>query len=169
MANPIGLEEVRPQQLVAVIGEVAMADIPAKMMTKMDAVWAFVRAHGITGTGHNVWLYRPRPDGRMDVEVGVQVAAPVAVEGDVVLRQTPGGTAAHTFHYGEYDALPGVYRAVFEWCAENGHALAGVNWEVYGDWHDDPAKRRTDVYCLVGARHMIVKPAKRQPAAPKRR
>ena len=51
--------------------------------------------------------------------------------------------------YGEYDALPSVYRAVFEWCAENGHAPAGVNWEVYGDWHDDPVKRRTDVYCLV--------------------
>ena len=74
MANPIGLDEVRPQQLVAVTGEVAMADIPAKMMTKMDAVWAFVRAQGITGTGHNVWLYRPRPDGRMDVEVGVQAS-----------------------------------------------------------------------------------------------
>ena len=26
---------------------------------------------------------------------------------------------------------------------------AGVNWEVYGDWDDDPAKRRTDVYFLL--------------------
>lgn len=149
MANPIGLVDVAPMWLVAVTGRVAMADIPAKMMAKMDAVWAFVRAHGVTGTGHNVWLYRPRQDGLMDVEVGVQVSAPVEGEGDVVCRQTPGGTAAHTFHYGEYDVLPNVYRAVFEWCAENGHAPAGVNWEVYGDWDDDPAKRRTDIYCLL--------------------
>ena len=149
MANPIVLVDVNPQPLVAVTGRVAMADIPAKMMAKMDAVWAFVRARGVTGTGHNVWLYRPRPDGLMDVEVGVQVAAPVEGEGDVVGVETPGGTAAHTFHYGEYDALPNVYRAVFDWCAEHDRAPAGVNWEVYGDWDDDPAKRRTDVYCLL--------------------
>jgi hypothetical protein len=24
-----------------------------------------------------------------------------------------------------------------------------VNWEVYGDWADDPADRRTDVYFLL--------------------
>jgi len=24
-----------------------------------------------------------------------------------------------------------------------------VNWEIYGDWDDDPAKRRTDVYKLL--------------------
>ena len=27
--------------------------------------------------------------------------------------------------------------------------LARVNWEVYGDWDDDPAKRRTDIYFLL--------------------
>jgi len=26
-----------------------------------------------------------------------------------------------------------------------------VNWEVYGDWAEDPAERRTDVYVLLGA------------------
>jgi hypothetical protein len=26
-----------------------------------------------------------------------------------------------------------------------------VNWEVYGDWDDDPPKRRTDVYFLLEA------------------
>ena len=29
-----------------------------------------------------------------------------------------------------------------------GPRLAGVSWEVYGDWDDDPAKRRTDIYHL---------------------
>jgi len=27
--------------------------------------------------------------------------------------------------------------------------VAGVTWEVYGDWHDDPAQVRTDVYFLL--------------------
>jgi hypothetical protein len=26
---------------------------------------------------------------------------------------------------------------------------SGTNWEVYGDWDDDPARRRTDVYFLL--------------------
>lgn len=36
-----------------------------------------------------------------------------------------------------------------QWCARNGREPAGVNWEIYGDWEDDPAKRRTDVYFLL--------------------
>jgi hypothetical protein len=26
---------------------------------------------------------------------------------------------------------------------------AGTSWDVYGDWEEDPAKRRTDVYFLL--------------------
>ena len=151
MTNPIDVAQVAAQPLAAVRGRVTLADIPAKMLPKMDAVWAFIRANGFKGTGHNVWVYRPRQDGAMDVQVGVQVAAPVVPAGDVVCSATPSGTAAHTFHYGEYDALPQVHQALGRWCAEHGHAPAGVNWEVYGDWDDDPAKRRTDVYWLLDA------------------
>ena len=39
--------------------------------------------------------------------------------------------------------------ATEQWCSENGRRPAGVNWEVYGDWDDDPAKRRTDIYFLL--------------------
>ncbi len=42
--------------------------------------------------------------------------------------------------------------ALERWCREAGRRPAGVNWEVYGDWDEDPAKRRTDVYCLLQAR-----------------
>ena len=34
-------------------------------------------------------------------------------------------------------------------CQENGHAIAGRGWDIYGDWDDDPGKRRTDVYYVV--------------------
>ena len=32
---------------------------------------------------------------------------------------------------------------------EHGHALAGRCWEIYGDWEEDVAKRRTDVCHLI--------------------
>ena len=39
--------------------------------------------------------------------------------------------------------------ALEAWCTSAGRGPAGVNWEVYGDWDDDPARRRTDVYFLL--------------------
>jgi hypothetical protein len=41
-----------------------------------------------------------------------------------------------------------AYAAVEAWCATNGRK-SGATWEVYGDWDDDPTKRRTDIYFLL--------------------
>jgi hypothetical protein len=49
-----------------------------------------------------------------------------------------------------------AHRAIRDWCASEGHAAAGPNWEVYGHWIDqwnrDPSKIRTDVYYLLSER-----------------
>lgn len=34
-------------------------------------------------------------------------------------------------------------RAVRAWYVAGGLELAGPNWEIYGDWNDDPAKLET--------------------------
>jgi hypothetical protein len=39
--------------------------------------------------------------------------------------------------------------ALESWCRDNGRHPAGANWEVYGDWDEDPANVRTDVYMLL--------------------
>ncbi len=43
-----------------------------------------------------------------------------------------------------------AYSALERWCRDHGRSPAGVTWEVYGDWEEEPAKRRTDVYLLLG-------------------
>lgn len=48
-----------------------------------------------------------------------------------------------------FTEIPPVHQAVHRWCAEQNLALAGPCWELYGDWHEDPAKRRTDLYHLL--------------------
>ena len=149
MEQQIEVVDVFEQPMAATTRRLAPADIPEKTMAMTDKVWAFLRAEGIAGHGHNVWLYRQTGDGRMDVQVGVQVAATFEGKGEIVCLQTPEGRAAHAVHYGEYHDLPKVHQAVTAWCRSNGHAAAGVGWEVYGDWQDDPAERRTDVYCLL--------------------
>ena len=47
--------------------------------------------------------------------------------------------------------LAKVHTAVREWCADNGHALTGVRWEIYGHWLEDqdPALFETEVYWLL--------------------
>lgn len=62
---------------------------------------------------------------------------------------TPAGEVATVAYFGDYAEMASGYAALDEWCAANGRRRAGVSWEVYGDWNDDPAKLRTDIYTLL--------------------
>ena len=59
------------------------------------------------------------------------------------------GTAISATHFGEYSECGGAYAALEQWLAANARRHSGVSWEVYGDWSDDPAQRRMDVYFLL--------------------
>jgi effector-binding domain-containing protein len=54
-----------------------------------------------------------------------------------------------TAHIGPYEQLRISHAAVIEWGRQNGYRLTGTCWEIYGDWNDDPAKLRTDIFHLV--------------------
>lgn len=151
MASAIDLAEVAAQPFLAVKGQVNLPDIPAKLMPMMDRVWAFIRERGIADHGHNVWLYRSVGDGRMNVEIGVQMNGAFEAGGDLVAARTPAGKAAHAVHMGDYALMGRTHGALMAWCEEHGHALANIGWEVYGDWREDPAKLRTDVYQLIAS------------------
>lgn len=88
---------------------------------------------------------------RIAYQVRTEQAAPraLAARGAVRPTDTPAGETAAVTHYGEYTDLAGAYAALEQWCAANGRWRAGTSWEVYGDWEEDPAKRRTDVYFLL--------------------
>jgi effector-binding domain-containing protein len=149
MEPAIAVVEVEAGDAAVMRGRVAMREIPRGIMPLVAQVWQFVRAGGVPGHGHNVWIYRHREDGEVDVEVGVEVPAPFADRDGVVATRTPAGRAAHAVHFGDYAGLPAFHAAISKWCRDNGRAAAGVNWEVYGDMDQDPAKRRCDVYHLL--------------------
>ena len=115
-------------------------------MQLLDQVNAFLKRGGATQDGHNVMLYKDRVP---NVEVGVQVTGPFAPAGSVVPSTLPAGEAATTVHRGPYDRLDDAHQAIHAWCASNGRELAGPRWEVYGDWHEDPADLETEVYYLL--------------------
>src|SRR5947209_15296714 len=97
-------------------------------------VWNVVRSQKIAGAGRHVALYW---DCQINLEVGVELDTPFAGHGEVVGSATPAGAVATAVHLGPYGRLHEAHRAIREWCAKHGHALAGPNWEIYGHWADE--------------------------------
>jgi effector-binding domain-containing protein len=96
-------------------------------------------------TGHNVVVYHPGESGELVIDAGVEVLDGFTGRDAVRRVDTPAGEAAAAY-YGDYAGMSAAYKALEQWCTANGRHPAGTRWEVYGDWDDDPARRRTDVY-----------------------
>ena len=121
-----------------------------------DQVYSELGKGLVKQNGQNVVMYWGAPDANLlaspqgcPIEVGVQVAAPFENAGALISSATPAGTAATSAHFGPYDQMGKAYDAIYKWCADNERRPAGPFWEVYGDWDDDSARVRTDVYCLL--------------------
>lgn len=119
---------------------------PTQWKEMLDHVWAFLRDTDLRTDGHNVMLYK---DDVPNVEVGVQVTRPFTPIGPVIPSRLPAGRVVRTVHRGPYDRLGDSHRAVLGWCAEQGLALAGPRWEIYGDWREDPKELETEVCYLL--------------------
>ena len=151
----IEIETVTEQPLAAVLERVRQRDIGTRVRPNLDHVYAFLKEHpDLRFQGaHNVLLYRhkddPRTDGRMHVEYAVQVRRAFARTGDVFASATPAGRIATATHVGPYERLGDAHGIVQRWCSANHHRLAGIDWETYGDWTDDPTKLETTVCYLL--------------------
>jgi effector-binding domain-containing protein len=143
-------EWVRARPLAAIGAQIPRERLGADIIRLLDIVWPVLRAQGAR-TGQNVVVYRAAAnDHELAVTVGVEVPDGFEPSGEVRPAATPPGEVATTAHFGEYSRLAAAYTALEQWCAANDRRPAGVNWEIYGDWDDDPAKCRTDVYFLLG-------------------
>jgi effector-binding domain-containing protein len=127
---------------------VPVRDIPSRFGANLDRVWQFVRDARFV-TNHNVFVYHWDDGDPPLIEFGVQVDRAFDGNGDIVCSHTPAGSVATATHIGPYDRLGVTHEAVQRWCREHGYATAATNWEVYGDWDDDPAKLETVIYQLL--------------------
>jgi effector-binding domain-containing protein len=138
------------QPLAVVRRRAARPDLPTLIPQACSQVWNALRAKNVTGAGRHVTVYL---DDLVNLEVGVELDAPIAGDGEVVPSATPAGRVATTTHLGPYPHLHRAHAAIRQWCAAQGHALAGPCWEIYGHWLDawnqDPSQVRTDVYYLL--------------------
>jgi len=148
MAHEVEVVEIEPTLLASVRQRVAWSDLPRSVPQLLGEVWDFLKTAPVEKKGHNVAVYRDPHAKDIEVECGVQVSGPLAYSGRVHRSETPAGTAAHVIHLGPYGEMGKAYDAIKAFCDTQG-MVAGVHWEVYGDWSEDPAKLRTDVYATV--------------------
>ena len=145
MDYDIEIVQMKPVVIAAVRSQFNAETLGEAIIASLDTVYAFLATAAIEQRGLNVAVYLDSGD----IEVGVQVSARFEPAGNVRCSTTPAGKAAHVIHHGAYALLSQAHDTARQWCAVNGIELTGTNWEVYGHWHDDPQKLRTDVFYLL--------------------
>jgi effector-binding domain-containing protein len=140
-----------PRPLAAVRHTVKSSEVPNVIREVLGEVWQFLAEHKIKSTGHNVAVYTPAsgasgPDMLLDAWFGVEVHETIPASERVQAISTPAGPVISAVHWGEYNRLSGAYEALHAWRKANDRPITSTSWEVYGDWFDDWAKVRTDVF-----------------------
>jgi hypothetical protein len=151
--SEVTIAPVASRRLAAVRRRIPRTEIGASWGPALDQVWTFLRANpGLRDDGHNVFVYRHLGGGIMDAAFGVEVVRDFEAQGEVEPICMPEGEAASLVHVGDYAGLGVAHDRVMAGIAEAGRAQAGLFWEIYGDWTEDPAKLETTVGYLLRAR-----------------
>jgi effector-binding domain-containing protein len=148
MEYSVEIKQVESQTTAVVRRRASLEQLTWVVPQACGEVWDFFRSSNLPHPGQNLALYL---DDEIHLEVGVEVFEPFDGNERVSCSSTPASTVATTVHMGPYTRLHEAHEVIRRWCAENGHALPGPNWEVYGHWDDDPTKLRTDVFYLLQA------------------
>jgi hypothetical protein len=149
--HSVSLQTAEARGMAAVHARLSANRIGASFASYLDQVYAARREGKVVLDGQNIFLYRDGSDGQLEVEFGVGVASPFEAAGRVRYVELPAGRVATATHWGDYGRLGETHARVLTWCRENGHALAGPRWEVYGHIGPSEAQPRTDVFYLLDA------------------
>jgi hypothetical protein len=138
------------ERLTAVVPvEAEFAKLPEAQRAARAALQAALPALDVGPLGATCTRWRPPANGRLPMEPGIIVSRGFARAGDVVPSSLPAGRTAHLVMRGPYEGLPGAWQALFAWCTAQGVALAGVNWEIYGEPNEDSSKTETSLHALL--------------------
>lgn len=153
MQYDVRIEKTVSGRPIAVVRRRALQnELPKVVPEACGLVWKTLRDAGIRGAGRHVAVYL---DDQINLEIGVEMDAPIEAVGEVIPSTLPAGLVASTVHFGPYPKLCDAHKAIGDYAAAHGHERAGPNWEIYGHWENEwianPAKIRTDVFYLLRA------------------
>lgn len=145
-APAVTIVSATPRALASVRARIDVRTVGARFRESLDQVYAAARAGHVQLDGQNVFVYRDTGvPWEVEVDFGVGVTAPFTSVGPVIPTFTPAGDIATLTHRGAYTGINGAHMAVRQWCAEQGRAITGVRWEVYGHWVPDESQLTTEI------------------------
>src|SRR3982750_3909877 len=102
MSYDVRVEHVHGRPLAVVRRRAAGHELAKVVPDACGTVWSVIQARKVVGAGRHVALYW---DDEVNLEVGVEVDAPIPGYGEVVGSATPDGEVATVMHFGPYDRL----------------------------------------------------------------
>jgi effector-binding domain-containing protein len=146
MSSACDLAAVAPVILAVTPAMTTQSEIPTRIPPMFDVVYAWLARSQCTKADDNYVVYDQFGRGGMRMQVGFPVTQRFVGDDQIVCFEIQPGRAAHTRHLGPYSGLRAANTELNDWCAQRRLQLAGVSWEVYGDWNDDQSKLVTDIY-----------------------
>jgi effector-binding domain-containing protein len=135
------------------------SDIPAAFGKYLPRIGVSAGRLGARFGGPPFLLYHGIVDGKLDVEIGMPLALPLAglhpvdagPEGSVGASQLPGGRVAMYVYRGPYEGLGNAWADLNSWLTDHGLTATEKCWESYIDNPDAvPAEElRTELYQLL--------------------
>jgi hypothetical protein len=150
----VSVETAEARVIAAVYERVPPGRVGVRVKPNLDKVYAFLAEHPeVKKPGaHNILFYRRdigASDGLIGIEFGVEVSHPFEGDGPVFATWVPPGRIATVTHVGPYDRLGEAHETIHQWRRMTAFEFADADWEIYGDWNDDPAKLETKVCYLL--------------------
>jgi effector-binding domain-containing protein len=126
MSLPVEVRELEKQQIVSIQGHVLVSDLDAFIDRSLQRLMAFVEAQGGRASGPPLGLYHGQVNQQDDgpIEVCLPAQDAFKAEGDIGIRELPGGRAAVVVAEGDYSSFPKIleaYDAGYDWLQSNGH------------------------------------------------
>jgi effector-binding domain-containing protein len=123
----------------------------ADMRPNIQKLFGRVYAPGALtpGHGHNFILYRDNTREGIMMTVGVLDRQPGGADPEVKSVHIPGGRVITATHWGDYGQMKSTYDVLEAEIKAKGLKRLSKSLEIYGDWFDDPAKVRTDLYVYL--------------------
>ncbi|HEX6884278.1 MAG TPA: GyrI-like domain-containing protein [Planctomycetota bacterium] len=144
------LETVARQHVATVRLTCDVDKVSATLASIFPEVGTVLQAQGAAMSGPPFSRYHviDVEQGKIDLEAGIPVAAPITPSGRVKASELPAGRTAVTWHTGSYHDLQKSYDRLGAWMKREGLSARGGFWEIY--WTDpglepDPSTWRTQI------------------------
>lgn len=132
MSCKFELTEQPEQPVLSIRTRTAVANLPQELGKAYGAIIGYLHEIGEEPLGAAAFAAYYNMDMEdLDVEMGFQVAKPLAGRGEIKASVIPAGQQVSCLYKGPYNEMEPVYNAMSQWMKDNGHTPTGVFYEFY--------------------------------------